>query len=52
MADQTSLRFIGLSFGAITAAVMLIAAFVVADASRGAAEQARPLVANADAGSR
>ena len=32
MADQKSLRLIGLSFGAITAAVMLIAALVVTGA--------------------
>ena len=50
MADQTSLRFIGMSFGAITAVVMLIAAFLVADASRGAAEQVKPLIARAEAG--
>jgi len=50
MADQTSLRRIGLSFGAITAVVMLIAAFVVADASRGIGEQAKPLIASAEAG--
>lgn len=32
MADQKSLRLIGLSFAAITAAVMLVAALLVADA--------------------
>ena len=34
MADQKSLRLIGLSFAAVTAAVMLVAAVVVADAAR------------------
>ena len=34
MADQKGLRLIGLSFAAITAAVTLVAALVVADAAR------------------
>ena len=35
MADQTSLRFIGLAFGAITAAVTLMAAIAVMSVDRG-----------------
>ena len=35
MADQTSLRFIGLAFGAITAAVTLMAAIAVMNVDRG-----------------
>lgn len=34
MADQKGLRFIGLGFAAITAAVMLMASLIVADAAR------------------
>ena len=34
MADQTSLRFIGLAFGAITAAVTLMAAIAVMNVDR------------------
>lgn len=34
MADQTSLRFIGLAFGAITAAVTLMAAIAVINVDR------------------
>lgn len=34
MADQKSLQLIGLSFAAVTAAVMLVATLVVADAAR------------------
>jgi len=37
MADQKSLQLIGLSFAAITAAVALVAALVVADAMPAAA---------------
>ena len=48
MADQKSLRLIGLSFGAIAAAVMMIAAFLVAETNR-AGVQAPPLVAGASA---
>ena len=39
MADKSSLRFIGLSFGAITAAVTLIAAMLVVNVDRGAFER-------------
>lgn len=35
MADRTSLRFIGLAFGAVTAAVTLIAALAVLNVDRG-----------------
>jgi hypothetical protein len=35
MADQTSLRFIGIAFGAITAAVTLMAAIAVINVDRG-----------------
>ena len=48
MADHKSLRLIGLSFGAIAAVVMMIAAFLVAETSR-AGLQAPPLVASASA---
>lgn len=49
MADQKSLRTIGLSFAAITAAVMLIAALTVAEATRGTADAERPQTASATA---
>ena len=42
MADQKSLRMIGVGFAAITGAVMLIAALTVAEASRATAEPDRP----------
>ena len=35
MADQTSLRFIGIAFGAITAAVTLMATIAVINVDRG-----------------
>ena len=35
MADQTSLRFIGLAFGAITAVITLMAAIAVMNVDRG-----------------
>lgn len=35
MADRTSLRFIGLAFGAITAAVTLMAVIAVMNVDRG-----------------
>ena len=35
MADQTSLRFIGFAFGAITAAVTLMAVIAIVNAERG-----------------
>ena len=35
MADQTSLRFIGFAFGAITAVVTLMAAIAVINVDRG-----------------
>jgi hypothetical protein len=38
MADESSLRFIGLTFGAITAAVFLIAAMLVVNIDRSAFE--------------
>jgi hypothetical protein len=50
MADQNSLRLIGLGFGAIAAAVMMIAAFLVAETNR-AGRQAPPLIASASAAS-
>jgi hypothetical protein len=34
MADQTSLRFIGLAFGAVTAAVTFMAAIAIMNAER------------------
>ena len=47
MADQRSLGFIGLGFGAITAVVMLVAVLVVvAQAGRVPAEDA-PIIARA-----
>jgi len=39
MADGSSLRFIGLSFGAITAAVALVAVLLVVSADRDAVER-------------
>jgi hypothetical protein len=39
MADESSLRFIGLSLGAITAAVTLIAAMLVVNIDRSAFER-------------
>jgi hypothetical protein len=39
MADESSLRFIGLTLGAVTAAVTLIAAMLVVNADRGAFER-------------
>lgn len=38
MADQKSLRAIGVGFSAITAAVTLVAALLVADATRSASD--------------
>jgi len=38
MADQRSLQFISIAFGAITAVVLVIATVAVASADRGAAE--------------
>ncbi len=35
MADQTSLRFIGLAFGAVTLAVALMAVIAVTNVNRG-----------------
>ncbi|MEJ0075002.1 MAG: hypothetical protein WDO17_06080 [Alphaproteobacteria bacterium] len=42
MADQKGLRTIGFGFATITAAVMLIAALMVADATRGTPDQGEP----------
>ena len=39
MADKTGLRFIGLTFGAVTAAVMLMAAIAVMNVERAPAER-------------
>jgi hypothetical protein len=48
MADQASLRFIGLALGAVTAAVMLMAALAVTNVDRGLSE--RPAAALATTG--
>ena len=48
MADQASLRLIGLALGAVTAAVMLIAALAVTNVDRAASE--RPAAALAATG--
>jgi hypothetical protein len=48
MADESSLRFIGLTFGAVTAAVFLVAAMLVVTLDRGAFEEpATAVVTNA-----
>jgi hypothetical protein len=47
MADQKSLRVIGFGFTAVTAAVTLVAALVVADASRSDAERPAAVAAAA-----
>ena len=39
MADESSLRFIGLSFAAVTAAVTLIATLLVVNVERGTFER-------------
>ena len=39
MADESSLRFIGMSLGAVTAAVTLIAAMLVVNVDRSAFER-------------
>jgi len=39
MADTTGLRFIGLAFGAVTAAVALMAMIAIANVDHGAIEQ-------------
>ena len=50
MADASSLRFIGLSFGAITAAVALIAVMLVVSVDRGAFERSSATAAVSSAG--
>jgi hypothetical protein len=45
MADQTSLRFIGFAFGAVTAVVTLVAAISVISVERGIPEQPRATLA-------
>ena len=42
MADQTSLRFIGYAFGAVTAAVMAMAVIAVVSMDPGFGEQPAP----------
>jgi hypothetical protein len=49
MADQKSLRAIGLGFAAVTTAVTLIAAVMVAEAPRGPAGPERAQTAKATA---
>ena len=44
MADESSLRFIGLTLGAVTAAVFLIAAMLVVNVDRGAFERSTAAV--------
>jgi hypothetical protein len=39
MADESALRFVGFGFGAITAAVALVAVLLIAQADRSAIEQ-------------
>jgi hypothetical protein len=46
MADQTGLRVIGIGFSAVTAAVALIAAFIVVGTTPDTLE-ARPAIVNA-----
>ncbi|MEA2878738.1 MAG: hypothetical protein QOF14_3934 [Hyphomicrobiales bacterium] len=50
MADESSLRFIGMSLGAVTAAVTLIAAMLVVNVDRGAFERPAPTAAVTSAG--
>ena len=50
MADQRSLRFIGIGFGAITAVVLVIATVAVASADRSAGEQPVTQVSAASTG--
>lgn len=47
MADQKSLRAIGLGFSAVTAVVTLVAALLVADATRSVADLAPAAVSAA-----